>query len=197
MNEYQYIKDVRSFQLIQIMGVCLNRKRIPLSHPSAPEAVELGEDHLVFPGGVLLPLSACGAGVPGMPQTVPGRASRSVPTCPTPDCPSSSTPLPFDKCRASPCAANPRMRCEVPCARHALRALFEGVMLALAEKTGRRPSMTEQASDTDMDAAESHLSLGKPAFRMALMAGLFADRSRFEQSESARRIVEPGCAPAD
>ena len=34
----------------------------------APEAVEVGEDHLVFPGGVLLPLSARGSGVPGMPD---------------------------------------------------------------------------------------------------------------------------------
>jgi len=34
----------------------------------APEAIELEEDHLVFPGGVLLPLSARGSGVPGMPD---------------------------------------------------------------------------------------------------------------------------------
>ena len=32
----------------------------------APEAVEVREDHLVFPGGALLPLSARGAGIPGM-----------------------------------------------------------------------------------------------------------------------------------
>jgi len=32
----------------------------------ASEAVEVLEDHLLFPGGYLLPLSARGAGVPGM-----------------------------------------------------------------------------------------------------------------------------------
>jgi hypothetical protein len=31
----------------------------------APEAVEVHEDHLVFPGGILLPLFARGTGVPG------------------------------------------------------------------------------------------------------------------------------------
>ena len=43
-------------------------KENPFITSIAPEAVELGEDHLVFPGGVLLPLSARGAGVPGMPD---------------------------------------------------------------------------------------------------------------------------------
>ncbi|MEJ5202588.1 MAG: hypothetical protein WHV66_10195, partial [Anaerolineales bacterium] len=44
----------------------------------APEAVELGEDHLVFPGGVLLPLSARGAGVPGMPDRPWSRLSADL-----------------------------------------------------------------------------------------------------------------------
>jgi len=34
------------------------------------------------------------------------------------------------------------MYCAVPCAR---RTVFEGFMMALAEKTGRRPSMAERA----------------------------------------------------
>ena len=144
----------------------------------APEAVELGEDHLVFPGGVLLPLSARGAGVPGMPDRPWSRLSA--------DLFYAGLPLIYSVTlrREPPDALKGSLR--------ARRTLFEGVMLALAEKTGRRPSMAEQASDTAMDAAESHLTLGKPAFRMALMAGLFAERSRFEQAESARRVIEAG-----
>jgi hypothetical protein len=144
----------------------------------APEAVELGEDHLVFPGGVLLPLSARGAGVPGMPDRPWSRLSA--------DLFYTGLPLIYSVTlrREPPDALKGSLR--------ARRTLFEGVMLALAEKTGRRPSMAEQASDTAMDAAESHLTLGKPAFRMALMAGLFAERSRFEQAEAARRVIEAG-----
>jgi len=144
----------------------------------APEAVELGEDHLIFPGGVLLPLSARGTGVPGMPDRPWSRLSA--------DLFYTGLPLIYSVTlrREPPDALKGSLR--------ARRTLFEGVMLALAEKTGRRPSMAEQASDTAMDAAESHLTLGKPAFRMALMAGLFAERSRFEQAESARRVIEAG-----
>lgn len=144
----------------------------------APEAVELGEDHLIFPGGVLLPLSARGAGVPGMPDRPWSRLSA--------DLFYTGLPLIYSVTlrREPPDALKGSLR--------ARRTLFEGVMLALAEKTGRRPSMAEQASDTAMDAAESHLTLGKPAFRVALMAGLFAERSRFEQAESARRVIEAG-----
>ena len=153
-------------------------KEIPFITSIAPEAVELGEDHLVFPGGVLLPLSARGTGVPGMPERPWSRLSADL----------FYTGLPV--------IYSVTLRREPPDAlRGSLRArrtLFEGVMLALAEKTGRRPSMAEQASDTAMDAAESHLSLGKPAFRIALMAGLYAERSRFEQAESARRVIEAG-----
>lgn len=144
----------------------------------APEAVELGEDHLVFPGGVLLPLSARGAGVPGMPDRPWSRLST--------DLFYTGLPLIYSVTlqREPPDALKGSLR--------ARRTLFEGFMLALAEKTGRRPSMAEQASDTAMDAAESHLTLGKPAFRKALMAGLFAERSRFEQAEAARRVIEAG-----
>jgi hypothetical protein len=60
----------------------------------------------------------------------------------------------------------------------------------MAEKTGRRPSMAERSADTAMDAAESELSLGKPAFKAALMAGVFVERSRFDEAEAARRVIE-------
>ena len=144
----------------------------------APEAVEVGEDHLVFPGGVLLPLSARGSGVPGMPDRPWSRLTADV----------FYTNLPTIYSLA--------LRREPPdVLRGSLRAkrtLFEGFMLAMAEKTGRRPSMAERSADTAMDAAESELSLGKPAFKAALMAGVFVERSRFDEAEAARRVIESG-----
>jgi len=72
----------------------------------------------------------------------------------------------------------------------ARRTLFEDFMMALAEKTGRRPSMAERSADHAMDAAESELTLGKPAFQIALMSALFVERDRFEEAEAARRVIE-------
>jgi len=148
----------------------------PFQISVAPEAVEVGEDHLVFPGGVLLPLSARGSGVPGMPDRPWSRLSADV----------FYTNLPTIYSLA--------LRREPPdVLRGSLRAkrtLFEGFMLAMAEKTGRRPSMAERSADTAMDAAESELSLGKPAFKVALMAGVFVERSRFDEAEAARRVIE-------
>jgi len=65
----------------------------------------------------------------------------------------------------------------------ARRTLFEGFMMALADKTGRRPSMAERS-------AESELTFGKPAFKIALMSALFVERNRFEEAEKARRVIE-------
>jgi hypothetical protein len=149
---------------------------VPFQISVAPEAVEVGEDHLVFPGGVLLPLSARGSGVPGMPDRPWSRFTADV----------FYTNLPTIYSLA--------LRREPPdVLRGSLRAkrtLFEGFMLAMAEKTGRRPSMAERSADTAMDAAESELSLGKPAFKAALMAGVFVERSRFDEAEAARRVIE-------
>jgi hypothetical protein len=150
----------------------------PFQISVAPEAVEVGEDHLVFPGGVLLPLSARGSGVPGMPDRPWSRLSADV----------FYTNLPTIYSLA--------LRREPPdVLRGSLRAkrtLFEGFMLAMAEKTGRRPSMAERSADTAMDAAESELSLGRPAFKAVLMAGVFVERSRFDEAEAARRVIESG-----
>ncbi len=60
-------------------------------------------------------------------------------------------------------------------------------MMALAEKTGRRPSLAERTADHAMDAAESELTFGKPAFQIALMAALFVERNRFDEAEAARQ----------
>jgi hypothetical protein len=143
----------------------------------APEAVEVGEDRLTFPGGVLLPLSARGAGVPGMPERPWSRLSADI---------FYSTGLPLLYSLALRREAPDTLRSSL----RTRRTLFEGVMLALAEKTGRRPSLAEQATDGAMDAAESEIALGKPAFRAALLAGLFAHPARPEEAESARCVLE-------
>jgi hypothetical protein len=144
----------------------------------APEAVELREDHLVFPGGILLPLSARGTGVPGLADRPWSRLSA--------DLFYTNLPLLYSLTlkREPPDTLRGSLR--------ARRTLFEGLMIALAEKTGRRPSMAERASDTAMDAAESVLTLGKPAFRAALLAGLFVEKDGFDRAEAARRVIEAG-----
>jgi hypothetical protein len=148
----------------------------PFQISVAPEAVEVGEDHLVFPGGVLLPLSARGSGVPGMPDRPWSRLSADVFYTNLP------TIYSLTLRREPPDVLRGSLR--------AKRTLFEGFMLAMADKTGRRPSMAERSADTAMDAAESELSLGKPAFKAALMAGVFVERSRFDEAEAARRVIE-------
>jgi hypothetical protein len=142
----------------------------------ASEAVEVMEDHLLFPGGYLLPLSARGSGVPGMADRPWSRLSADI------FYPNLPVLYSLSLRREPPDVLRGSLR--------ARRTLFEGFMLALAEKTGRRPSLAERASDSAMDAAESELSFGKPAFRIALLAALFVERNRFEEGEAARRVIE-------
>jgi hypothetical protein len=142
----------------------------------APQAVELGEDRLFFPGGVVLPLSLRGRGVPGMPERPWSRLSAQ------------------DFYSNLPLVYSLSLRREPPnVLRGSLRArrtLFEGLMMAMAEKTGRRPSLAEQVADQAMDAAESAITLGKPAFRAALLAALYAGRGRESEAEAARGVLE-------
>lgn len=70
------------------------------------------------------------------------------------------------------------------------RTMLEGVLLALSEKTGRRPSRAEQTADAALDEAESRLALGEPAFRGALIAGLYAALERESEADLARRALE-------
>ena len=142
----------------------------------APQAVELGEDRLFFPGGVMLPLSLRGKGVPGMPERPWSRLSAQ------------------DFYSNMPLVYSLSLRREPPDmlrgSFRARRTLFEGLMMAMAEKTGRRPSLAEQVADQAMDAAESAITLGKPAFRAALLAALYAGQSRESEAEVARRVLE-------
>src|SRR5512146_2528183 len=142
----------------------------------ASEAVEVLEDHLLFPGGYLLPLSVRGSGVPGMTDRPWSRLSADVFF--------SNLPIIyfFAMHREPPDVLRGSVR--------AKRTLFEGFMMALAEKTGRRPSLAERSADHALDAAESELTFGKPAFKIALMSALFVERNRFEEAEAARRVIE-------
>lgn len=93
----------------------------------ASEAVEILEDHVFFPSGYLLPLSARGSGVPGMADRPWSRLTADVfyPNLPV------IYSLAFR--REPPDVLRGSLR--------ARRTLFEGFMMALAEKTGRRPSL--------------------------------------------------------
>lgn len=144
----------------------------------APEAAEIQEDHIVFPGGIMLPLSARSAG------TVPGMSER----------PWASLSSDVFLSGGLPAMYSVTLRREPPDAmRSSLRArrtLFEGVMLAASEKIGRRPSMAEVSQSAAMDAAESELTLGKPIYRASLLTGLFTERGGYNTGESVRRIIE-------
>lgn len=143
---------------------------------TASEAVEILEDHLLFPGGYLLPLSARGGGVPGMADRPWSRLTADV------FYPNLPVIYSLSLHREPPDVLRGSLRTR--------RTLFEGFMMALAEKTGRRPSIAERSADHAMDAAESELTFGKPAFKIALMSGLFVERGRFEEAEAARRVIE-------
>jgi hypothetical protein len=142
----------------------------------APSALELADDHLLFPETVLLPISARGGGTPGMS-----------------DRPWSRTGVDLFVAEA-PVIYSLTVHCEPPDSmRSGLRArrtLSEGVLSALAMKTGRRPSMAESVQDTAMDAAESELALGKPIFRVLLLACICADRRQLEEAVNYRRNIE-------
>jgi hypothetical protein len=146
------------------------------SSSMASEAVEILEDHLLFPGGYMLPLSARGSGIPGMVDRPWSRLAADV------FYPNLPVLYSLTLKREPPDVLRGSLR--------ARRTLFEGFMMALAEKTGRRPSLAERSTDQAMDLAESDLTFGKPAFKIALMCALFAERSRFEEAESARRVIE-------
>ena len=119
----------------------------------ASEAVEVLEDHLLFPDGYLLPLSARGSGAPGMADRPWSRLSADV------FYPNLPVIYSLALRRQPPDVLRGSLR--------ARRTFFEGFMMALAEKTGRRPSIAERSADHAMDAAESELTFGKPAFQIA------------------------------
>jgi hypothetical protein len=143
----------------------------------ASQAFETGEDYLIFPKAVLLPVTTRGSGVPGMER-------------------------PWKRLNAEvfyqglPMIYSLSLRREPPDAMksglRARRTLMEGALTALAMKTGRRPSAAENMTDHAMEQAESALTLGSPIYKGTLLAALFASPERFEDAESARRLLEAG-----
>ncbi len=110
-------------------AACLNPKTNS-RRPSPPKPWRSWKTTCFFRAGIFCLCLRAAAACPDRP-IVPGRASQpksSIPTC--------LSSILFR------CAASRQMYCAVPCAR---RTVFEGFMMALAEKTGRRPSMAERA----------------------------------------------------
>jgi len=154
-----------------------NEKRDAYKKAVAPEALEVLEDSLTFPGGVMLPISLRGSGVPGMADRPWSRLSAEAFY-------TTGVPVIYSLAllRQAPDSLRSSMR--------ARRTFFEGILMAAAQKTGRRPSMAEQAADQAMDAAESQIAMGKPVYHAAVLAALLAERSRGEDAHSARRSLE-------
>ena len=107
----------------------------------APAALALEQDYILFPGGVLLPLTARAVGVPGMNERPWSRMSYSV------------------FYGDSPAVYSISLRRESPdTMRSALRArrtLSEGLLMALTAKTGIHPSTAEAMQDSAMDQTGS------------------------------------------
>ncbi|HUF37835.1 MAG TPA: hypothetical protein VMN57_04880 [Anaerolineales bacterium] len=139
----------------------------------APESLAFTDDSIRFPETVLYPLTLRAEGLPGLPQRPWSRLEAE------------------DLIGGGPAVVSLALVREPPevlqRSLRARRTLFEGVLLALAEKTGRRPSQAEQAADRALDEAESRLAMGEPAFRAALLVGLFASHDRSHEAESERQ----------
>lgn len=140
----------------------------------APEGLELREDRVVYPEGELLPLTVREGRLPGDPTRPLARLQVE------------------DLLGDFPAFYSVALRREPPdVARQALRArrtLLEGILLAMAEKTGRRPSMAERAADAALDRAESAVQMGAPVFRAAMALAMFAPDGAL--AERIRRDLE-------
>ncbi len=142
----------------------------------APAALALDQDHIRFPTAVLLPITARAAGLPGSSERPWSRMSYSVFYGGTPTMYSISLRRELADAMKSSIRAR--------------RTLSEGLLMALATKTGRRPSMAETSQNQNMDQAESLLALGKPIFRATILAALFSEPDNYDQAERARKLME-------
>ena len=143
----------------------------------ASASFKIGRDYLEFPKVVVLPLTARGVGVPGMSERPWARLYADIFFA-------GNAPIMYSLSiyREPPDTMQSNLR--------ARRTLTEGVILAMAEKTGRRPSMAEKITDSAMDAAELSLALGKPIYKISLMAALYAGLTRYDEVETIRRSIE-------
>jgi hypothetical protein len=142
----------------------------------APAALALDQDHIRFPEAVLLPITARAAGLPGASERPWSRMSYNVFYGGTPTMYSISLRRELADAMKSSIRAR--------------RTLSEGLLMALATKTGRRPSMAETSQNQNMDQAESLLALGKPIFRATILAALFSEPDNYDQAERARKLME-------
>lgn len=142
----------------------------------APQALEVKEDYITFPSVVLLPITARGNGIPGMIEKPWSRLTVDVFYA--------DAPLLFSISlrREPPEVMKTGLRSR--------RTLMEGFLMVAAEKTGRRPSMADHATDSAMDQAESLLSFGKPIFRATMLAALFSPVENYDRAENIRRLIE-------
>jgi hypothetical protein len=137
----------------------------------APEALEVKEDFLLYPEGVMFPLSVR---IPHA-QTLHGLDWHSLV--------SSSIPTYYS------IALRKEMSAQVARSLRAKRTLMEGVLLALAEKGGRRPSIAEQIVNQQMDETESRLTLGEHAFTTYLLSSYCVPRNGIHLAEEARKTI--------
>jgi len=142
----------------------------------APAALELKQDYLTFPHSHLLPLTARAAGLPGMNERPWSRMSYAIFF--------SGAPAIFSVTlrREHPDVMKNTIR--------ARRTLSEGFLMALANKTGRRPSTAEAIQNSAMDGAESALALGKPVFKATMLAALYAEPDQYDAAETIRKYIE-------
>lgn len=142
----------------------------------APAALALDHDHIRFPYACLLPLTARATGIPGMNERPWSKMNCNV------------------FYGDAPAVYSISLRRELPDTMknsiRARRTLSEGLLMALATKTGRRPSMAEASQNAAMDQAESMLALGKPAYRATLLAALYSNPNTYEHAERARKLME-------
>jgi AAA-like domain len=143
----------------------------------ASASFKIGRDYLQFPKVVVLPVTARGVGVPGMSERPWSRLYADLFFA-------GNSPIMYSISihREPPDTMQSNLR--------ARRTMTEGLIMAMAEKTGRRPSMAEKITDTAMDAAESSLALGRPIYKVSLLAALYADLTRYDEVETIRRSIE-------
>jgi hypothetical protein len=72
----------------------------------------------------------------------------------------------------------------------ARRNSSEDLLLALATRTGQRPSVPKASEIATMHQAESILTIGKSAFRAKLMVALNVDTENYDRTERAQELME-------
>lgn len=142
----------------------------------APEALEIGEDSLIFPESVVFPLSV----------RFPVNHNGGKHNISWADFTKAPVPVVYSV------ALRKELPGQVGRQLRSKRTLMEGILLALAEKGGRRPSIAEQVVDQQLDVAESRLALGEHAFTAFVMANYHVPKHAAEQGKEIRGMLSTG-----